>query len=177
MQNPGIEGFIEEELPRYVRAGTAVVVSITGSTLEEYVRLTSLLQGRPEIAALEVRLSDPDEELERMVLGAHADRAAEIVGAVARMSMVPVFAKLPSSTPDIVELAHAVVRAGAHGVTLLDSPPAMGVDAATLRPTLGPVDRMALRPRVEAVDVARGVRGGARVARHADRRRRRGALG
>ena len=74
-----------------------------------------------------------------MVLGAHADRAAEVVGAVARMSMVPVFAKLPSSTPDIVELAHAVVRAGAHGVTLLDSPPAMGVDAATLRPTLGPV--------------------------------------
>jgi dihydroorotate dehydrogenase (NAD+) catalytic subunit len=139
MQNPGIEGFIAEELPRYVRAGTAVVVSITGSTLEEYVRLTSLLQGRPEIAALEVRLSDPDEELERMVLGAHADRAAEIVGAVARMSMVPVFAKLPSSTPDIVELARGVVRAGAHGVTVLDSPPAMGVDAVTLRARLGPV--------------------------------------
>jgi dihydroorotate dehydrogenase (NAD+) catalytic subunit len=139
MQNPGIEGFIAEELPRYVRAGMAVVVSITGNTLEEYVRLTSLLQGRPEIAALEVRLSDPDEELEHMVLGAHADRAAEIVGAVARMSMVPVFAKLPSSTPDVVELARGVVRAGAHGITVLDSPPAMGVDAATLRPTLGPV--------------------------------------
>ena len=74
-----------------------------------------------------------------MVLGAHPDRAAEIVGAVARMSMVPVFAKLPSSSPDIVELARGVVRAGAHGLTLLDSPPAMGVDAATLRPTLGPV--------------------------------------
>ena len=74
-----------------------------------------------------------------MVLGAHADRAAEIVGAVARMSMVPVFAKLPSSTPDVVELARGVVRAGAHGITVLDSPPAMGVDAATLRPTLGPV--------------------------------------
>ena len=112
MQNPGIEAFIEEELPRYVRAGTAVIVSIAGGTLEEYVRLTSLLQGRPEISALEVRLSEPDEELERAVLGAHADRAAEIVGAVARMSMIPVFAKLPASTPDIVELARGVVRAG-----------------------------------------------------------------
>jgi dihydroorotate dehydrogenase (NAD+) catalytic subunit len=139
MQNPGIEAFIEEELARYVRAGTAVIVSIAGGTLEEYVRLTSLLQGRPEISAIEVRLSEPDEELERPVLGAHADRAAEIVGAVARMSMIPVFAKLPASTPDIVEHARGVVRAGAHGLTLLDSPPAMGVDAATLRPTLGPV--------------------------------------
>lgn len=139
MQNPGIERFIEEELPRYVRAGTVVIVSIAGGTLEEYVRLTSLLQGRPEISAIEVRLSEPDEELQRAVLGAHADRAAEVVGAVARMSMIPVFAKLPSSSPDIVELARGVIRAGAHGLTLLDSPPAMGVDAATLRPTLGPV--------------------------------------
>jgi dihydroorotate dehydrogenase (NAD+) catalytic subunit len=139
IQNPGIEAFMEEELPRYVRAGTAVVVSIAGGSLEEYVRITSLLQGRPEVSAIEVRLSEPDEELGRAILGAHPERAAEIVGAVARMSMIPVFAKLPASTPDIVELARGVVRAGAHGLTLLDSPPAMGVDASTLRPTLGPV--------------------------------------
>ncbi len=139
MQNPGIEAFIEEELGRHVRAGAAVIVSIAGHSLEEYVRLSSLLQGRPEIAALEVRLSEPDEELGRPILGAHADRAAEIVGAVARMSTIPVLAKLPASSPDIVELARAVVRAGAHGLTLVDSPPAMGVDATALRPTLGPV--------------------------------------
>jgi dihydroorotate dehydrogenase (NAD+) catalytic subunit len=139
MQNPGIEAFLDEELPRYVRAGTTVIVSIAGGSLEEYVRLSTLLQGRPEISALEVRLSEPDEELRRVVLGAHADRAAEIVGAVARVSMIPIFAKLPASTPDIVELARGVIRAGAHGVTLMDSPPAMGVDTATLRPTLGPV--------------------------------------
>jgi dihydroorotate dehydrogenase (NAD+) catalytic subunit len=138
-QNPGIEAFVEEELPRFARSASATVVSIAGGTLEEYVRLTSLLQGRPDVAAIEVRLSEPDEELGRPVLGAHPDRAAEIVGAVARMSMVPVFAKLPSSAPDVVELARAVMRAGAHGLTLLDSPPAMGVDADTLRPTLGPV--------------------------------------
>ena len=138
-QNPGIEEFVEEELPRFARSGSAIVVSVAGGTLEEYVRLTSLLQGRPDVAAIEVRLSEPDEELGRPVLGAHPDRAAEIVGAVARMSMVPVFAKLPSSAPDVVELARAVMRAGAHGLVLLDSPPAMGVDADTLRPTLGPV--------------------------------------
>jgi dihydroorotate dehydrogenase (NAD+) catalytic subunit len=138
-QNPGIEVFVEEELPRFARSGSATVVSIVGGTLEEYVRLTSLLQGRPEVAAIEVRLSEPDEELGRPILGAHPDRAAEIIGAVARMSMVPVFAKLPSAAPDVVELARAVMRAGSHGLTLVDSPPAMGIDADTLKPALGPV--------------------------------------
>jgi dihydroorotate dehydrogenase (NAD+) catalytic subunit len=138
-QNPGIEAFVEEELPRFARSGSATIVSIVGGTLEEYVRLTSVLQGRPEVAAIEVRLCEPDEELGRSVLGAHPDRAAEIVGAVARMSMVPVFAKLPGSIPDVVELSRAVMRAGANGLTLLDSPPAMGIDAETLRPSLGPV--------------------------------------
>jgi dihydroorotate dehydrogenase (NAD+) catalytic subunit len=139
MQNPGVEAFIMEELPRFARSGSPIIVSIAGGSLEEYVRLTSLLQGRPEVAALEVRLSEPDEELGRPMLGSHPDRVVEIVGAVARMSMIPVFAKLPPVVADLVELAHAIVRAGAHGLTLMDSPAAMGVDAETLRPTLGPV--------------------------------------
>jgi dihydroorotate dehydrogenase (NAD+) catalytic subunit len=139
LQNPGVDAFLEEELPRLGRAGTDVMVSIAGGSLEEFVRLTSLLQGRPEISAIEVRLSEPDEELGRVMLGAYPDRAAEIAGAVARMSLVPVFAKLPALSADLVELAHAVVRAGAHGVTLIDPPPALSIDASRLRPMLGSV--------------------------------------
>jgi dihydroorotate dehydrogenase (NAD+) catalytic subunit len=139
LQNPGIDAFLEEELPRLGRVGTAVMVSIAGGTLEEFVRLTSLLQGRPEVSAIEVRLSEPDEELGRPMLGAYPDRAAEVAGAVARMSLVPVFAKLPALSADLLEIAHAVVRAGARGVTLLDPPPAVSVDVSRLRPALGSV--------------------------------------
>lgn len=139
MQNPGVEAFVEEELPRLGRTGTATIVSISGGTLEEFVRLTGLLQRRPEVVAIEVRLSEPDEELGRPMLAAHPDRVVEVVGAVARMSIVPVLVKLPATATDLVELAHGAVRAGAHGLTLLDSPAAMGVDAKTLRPSLGPV--------------------------------------
>jgi dihydroorotate dehydrogenase (NAD+) catalytic subunit len=138
-QNPGIDAFIEEELPRLARAGTQVIVSVTGGTLEEYVRLTGSLQGRPEVAALEVHLSSPDLELERDVLGAHADRAAEIAGAVARMSLVPVFAKIPVLATDLAEIARAVVRAGVTGVVVGGSPPALSVQAGRLRPDLGEV--------------------------------------
>ncbi len=139
LQNPGLDAFVAEELPHLAQAGTPVVVSVGGGTLEEYVRLTSGLRGREEVAAIEVYLSGPDEELDRAFLGAHADRVSEIVGAVARMSLVPVFAKLPGGVHEVLELARAAVRAGASGLTLLGSPPALGVDAARLLPELGGV--------------------------------------
>jgi dihydroorotate dehydrogenase (NAD+) catalytic subunit len=130
LQNPGLDAFVAGELSRLGRGGVRVVVSIGGGTLEEYVRLSSSLQGRPEVAAIEIYLAGPDEELDRSVLGAHPDRVNEIVGAVARMSLVPVFAKIPGGCDDVVELARAAVRAGATGVTLLGSPPALGIEPA-----------------------------------------------
>ena len=130
LQNPGLDAFVAGELPRLGRGGVRVIVSIGGGTLEEYVRLSSSLQGRPEVAAIEIYLAGPDEELDRSVLGAHPDRVNEIVGAVARMSLVPVFAKIPGGCDDVVELARAAVRAGATGVTLLGSPPALGIESA-----------------------------------------------
>jgi dihydroorotate dehydrogenase (NAD+) catalytic subunit len=156
MQNPGIELFLQDELPRFARAGTALMVSITGGSLEEFVRLSSLLQNRPAVSAIEIRLSEPDEEMGRSVLGAHQDRATEIVGAVARMSLIPVFAKLPAATGDLVELARSAVRAGAHGLTLVDSPAAMGVDAGSLKPSLGPVTGWLSGPALKPITL-RGV--------------------
>ena len=139
LQNPGIDVFIADELPRLAKSSAHAIVSIGGGTLEEYVRLTGALQGRPEVSAIEVHLSGPDVELQRSVLGAHADRAAEVAGAVARMSMVPVFAKLPMLASDLPDIARAVVRAGVTGVTIGGSPPALDVQADRLRPGLGGV--------------------------------------
>jgi dihydroorotate dehydrogenase (NAD+) catalytic subunit len=136
MQNPGIDVFIGAELPPWGKAGTPLIVSIGGGTLEEYVRLTGALQGQPGVHGIEVDLSGPDDDLERPMLGAHVDRVSEIVGAVARMSLVPVFAKVPGGI-DVVPIAIAAARAGATGLTLTGSPPAFVVDASSMRPTLG----------------------------------------
>jgi len=165
LQNPGLDAFVADELPRLARTGAPIVVSIGGGTLEEFVRLTSALQGRPEVAAIEVHLSTPDEELARAVLGGHVDRVSEIVGAVARTSLVPVFAKLPGGVGDVPELARAAARAGATGVTLLGSPPALGVNTATLRPDLGGVTGWLSGPALlpltlrAVFDVARAIPG------------------
>ena len=139
LQNPGVSAFVDDELPRLARGGAPVIVSIAGGSLEEYVRLIGALQTRPEVAAIELHLSGPDEELRRDVLGEPVDRTTEVVGAVARMSLVPVFAKLPIAATELPELARAAIRAGAHGLTIGGPPPALGVRATTLRPALGAV--------------------------------------
>jgi len=115
------------------------------------VRLAGLLQARPGVVALETQLSGPDEELHRPVLGAQPERAAEIVGAVARASMIPVFAKIPALAPDVVEVAHACVRAGATGVTLLDAVPALAVAVAERRPALGDVTGWLSGPAIRPI--------------------------
>ncbi len=74
LQNPGIHAFLDAELPRLARGGAPVIVSVAGGSLEEYVRLIGALQTRPEVAAIELHLSGPDEELRRDVLGEHVDR-------------------------------------------------------------------------------------------------------
>jgi dihydroorotate dehydrogenase (NAD+) catalytic subunit len=128
LQNPGVDAFVGEELPGLVKPGVPVFVSIGGGSLEEYVRLASLLRGRSGVVALELFLSGPDEELGGGVLGAQVERCAEIVGAVARMSTMPVFAKLPALVVDPVAVAVACVRAGAHGLVLCGPLPALAVD-------------------------------------------------
>jgi dihydroorotate dehydrogenase (NAD+) catalytic subunit len=149
MQNPGIDAFVAEELPRLAKGGAHVIVSIAGGTIEDFVRLTGALQGRPEVSGLEINMSGPDVALEREVLGDHVDRAAEVAGAVARMSLVPVFAKLPVHAPDIAEIARATVRAGVTGLTVGSPPPALAVGAERLRSELGGVTGWLSGPAVK----------------------------
>lgn len=161
-QNAGVDVFCAAELPLWVKAGVPLLVSIGGGTLEEYVRLSGALQGQEGVGGIEVALWGPDTELDRPVIGAHVDRVTEVVGAVARMSLVPVFAKLPGGV-DVVPLALAAARAGATGLTLSASPPAFAVDptagTAVLGATAGWLSGPALKPMTlrALADVARAL--------------------
>jgi dihydroorotate dehydrogenase (NAD+) catalytic subunit len=154
VQNPGVGAFLEEDLPRLARAGVAIVASVGGTTLEEYLSVTTALHVRPGIVALEVYVGGPDDERGGQPFYARIERLAEIVGAVSRLSHVPVFAKLPALLPDLVDAAHACVRVGAHGLTLIDGLPAMSVDAGRLRARLGSGVGTLSGPAIKPVAVA-----------------------
>jgi dihydroorotate dehydrogenase (NAD+) catalytic subunit len=134
LQNPGVEAFVEQDLPRLQKAGVPVIGSVAGSGLEEFIRVATVLHRQPGIVALELYLSSPDHERGGQPTYARPDHLLEIVGAVARLSNLPVFAKLPPLVPDLVGTARACVRAGAFGLTLVDAMPGLAVDSARLRP-------------------------------------------
>jgi dihydroorotate dehydrogenase (NAD+) catalytic subunit len=151
LQNPGVEAFVAQDLPRLAKADVPVVASVAGTSLEEYVRVASFLQGTPGIVALEIYLGAPDEERGRgEPFHARSDRVTEVVGAVSRLSRLPVFVKLPMFVPDLVHMARACVRVGAHGLTLIDGIPGLAIDAERLRPRLaapvGIVSGPAIKP-------------------------------
>jgi dihydroorotate dehydrogenase (NAD+) catalytic subunit len=139
LQNEGVEDFVSQDLPWLARHGAPVIASVAGTTLEEYVHVAGHLQARTGIVALEVHLSGPDQERGHHPFFERIERIAEVVGAVSRVSRLPVFAKLPAMLPDLVDAAHACVRVGAHGLTLIDAMPAMVIDTARLRPKLGSI--------------------------------------
>jgi dihydroorotate dehydrogenase (NAD+) catalytic subunit len=154
IQNAGVHGFIAEDLPRLERTGLPIVVSVAGSSLEEYIRVASALARSPGIVALEVYLSAADEERDGAPFYARIDRIGEVVGAVSRLSRFPVFAKLPALLPDLVEAARACVRAGAHGLTLIDAVPGMVIDVGKLRPRLGSATGGLSGPAIRPIAVA-----------------------
>ena len=154
LQNPGIDAFIADELPRLARTGVPLIVSIAGTRVDECLQIASLLQNAPGLVALELYLGSPDEEHDGEPFHSRPDRAGEIVGAVARLSRLPVFAKLPALVPDLVETARWCVRAGAHGLTLIDAIPAMSVDVARLLPKLASVVGGLSGPAIHPIAVA-----------------------
>ena len=136
LQNDGIESFVGRDLPALNRIGVPIVVSLAWSSVEEYMRLTMALDGLPGVAALEANACSPSRERDGQWFASTSEGVSEVVGAVSRLTRLPVFVKLSAGVTDLPELAEACVRAGAHGLTLIHSFPAMAIDPQTFRPKL-----------------------------------------
>lgn len=149
LQNPGIESFLDEDLPVLASLGPPVFLSIGGSRIEEFLRIIHAIHEAPGIVALEIYLSSPDSE-RHGTFASRMDRTIELVGAVSRLTRFPVFAKLPLLGSELIDTAHACIRAGAHGLTLIDGAQGLAIDARARRPALastyGLVSGPALKP-------------------------------
>ena len=153
LQNEGLEAFREKELPFLQRIGVPLLVSIAGNTVEDYVHLTvgaDLMRG---VVGIEANLCSPSRERDGRWFAASPEAAAEVSGAVSRLTRLPVFVKLAPDTTTLAPIAKACVRAGAHGVTLIHPLPAMGVDPHTFKPRLAAVTGGLSGPAIHPVAV------------------------
>lgn len=139
LQNPGIEQFMRKEGPFIARAGVPVIVSIAGKSVEEFIQVAAAVHQLEGVVAIEANISCPNVERRNLVFACHPEMAGEVIGAIARLSRLPIFAKLTPDVTNIVEVAESCIRAGAHGLSLINTLLGMAIDTRTFRPRLGGV--------------------------------------
>lgn len=155
LQGPGIDRFIEHDLAWLEDRGARVIVSIAGSTVDEYGKLAARLRTVRSVAGIEINISCPNVEDRGLVFACHAGSAADVVSAVRRHSdpRMPLFAKLSPDVTDIVEIVDAVTRAGANGVSVINTVLGMVINTDTMRPHLAGVTGGLSGPAIRPVAV------------------------
>jgi dihydroorotate dehydrogenase (NAD+) catalytic subunit len=152
LQGPGIDAFLQRDLPWLLSRGARVVVSIAGQTVREYGALASRLSDAAGVSAVEINLSCPNAEDAGRLFALAPETAGSVVDAV-RGSLrydIPVFAKLSPDVTDIVAVAAACLASGADGLSLINGLLGMAIDPGTMRPALagayGGLSGPAIRP-------------------------------
>ncbi len=150
LQNPGARAVIRDKARTWARLNVPVIVNIAGETVEEYVQVAALFEAAPVVAALEVNISCPNVKLGGMAFGVDPGAAAEVTSAVKAASSLPIIVKLSPNVTDIVQIAQAVVQAGADAVSLINTLVGMVIDVKARRPLLstgtGGLSGPAIRP-------------------------------
>lgn len=152
LENPGVEVFLKETLPRIRQYDMNVIVNISGSSVEDYGLLAEKLDAT-DIAAIEVNISCPNVKEGGIVFGTDPKAAAAVTRAVKSHTGKPVIVKLSPNVTDIVCMAKAVEDAGADAISLINTLLGMQIDIRTWTPVLGNITGGLSGPCVKPVAV------------------------
>ncbi|MDR2211608.1 MAG: dihydroorotate dehydrogenase [Spirochaetaceae bacterium] len=134
LENPGIEEFLEKELPRMKSLGPVLIANLSGGDIGEYAEGAGLLD-RSEVDMIELNISCPNVRSGGMAFGLDGEAAAAVTGAVRRAAAhKPLMVKLSPNAPDLAAVARACAAAGADAFSLVNTFKAMAIDTARRRP-------------------------------------------
>jgi dihydroorotate dehydrogenase (NAD+) catalytic subunit len=139
LQGPGVEHWVEHDLPKLRALGARVIASVWGRTSEEFGRAAKLLgPARDELGAVEVNVSCPNLEDRSNMFAHSADATNAATAAVVEADLeLPVLVKLSPNVTDIREIAGAALAADATGLTLVNTVLGLVIDTERRRPALG----------------------------------------
>jgi dihydroorotate dehydrogenase (NAD+) catalytic subunit len=151
LQNPGVEGFIRDDLPAMRELEIPVIVNVLGETVREYAQVVERLEREPGIAAYELNISCPNVAAGGIAFGCEPSAAAHLVAAVRTVSRRPIIPKLTPNVADIVAVARACVDAGADALSLINTIKGMAIDIESRRPILANVTGGLSGPAIKPV--------------------------
>lgn len=135
LQNPGIDYFIETELPNLLTKDTVIIANIAGSTVEECVTIAEKLD-KTDVHMIELNISCPNVKQGGAAFGTSCASAENITAEVRKATKKPLIVKLSPNVTSIADIAKSVESAGADAVSLINTLLGMRIDINTQRPIL-----------------------------------------
>ncbi len=135
LQNPGVDHFINDDLPWLMRQNTAVIANIAGNTVEEYCQMAERLDDSG-VDMIEMNISCPNVKHGGVAFGTSCESVGNITKQVRAHCKKPLIVKLSPNVSDIAEIAKSAEAQGADAVSLINTLTGMRIDIETARPIL-----------------------------------------
>lgn len=128
LQNPGIDVFMERDIPFLKQYDTKIIVNVCGKTVEDYLEVVEKLGDESAIAMLEINVSCPNVKEGAIAFGQKADALYNITEQIKKKARQPIIMKLSPNVTDIAEMAKAAESAGADAISLINTLTGMKID-------------------------------------------------
>ncbi|MCG5514704.1 MULTISPECIES: dihydroorotate dehydrogenase [Ectothiorhodospira] len=136
LQNPGVDHVVDDILPRLDFDETRFIANVSGSTLEEYIRVTQRFDDSP-VDAIEINISCPNVKEGGVAFGNDPDMSARVVEACRKVTQKPLITKLSPNQTDIAGNARRCIEAGTNGLSAINTLMGMAIDTERRRTVIG----------------------------------------
>ncbi len=150
LQNPGIDAFIENELPKMKKYGTNVIANIGGGCLEDYEAAVSKIDNS-DVDMIELNISCPNVKHGGMAFGIKSKVAYDVVREIKGMTKKPLMVKLSPNAEDIVDMALKCQEAGADSISLINTLKGMAIDVYKRKPVFNNITAGLSGPAVKPI--------------------------
>lgn len=127
LQNPGMDVFVERDIPFLQKYDTRIIVNICGKTVEDYLEVVERLGDQP-VDMLEINVSCPNVKEGAIAFGQKPDSLYDITSQVKKKAKQPVIMKLSPNVTDIAEMSRAAEAAGADALSMINTITGMKID-------------------------------------------------
>jgi dihydroorotate dehydrogenase (NAD+) catalytic subunit len=138
LQNPGVDAVVDDILPGLDFSETRFFANVSGSTIDEYERVTRRFDDS-DIDAIEINISCPNIKEGGVQFGNDPEMSARVVAACRAQTSKPIITKLSPNQTDIQESARLCIEAGTDGFAVINTVMGMAIDPYTRRPVIGNV--------------------------------------
>lgn len=151
LQNKGVNYFVDHIYPTIKDINTNMIVNVSGSAIEDYIKTAETINELANIPAIELNISCPNVKQGGMAFGVTANGAYEVVRAVREVYKKTLIVKLSPNVTNIAEIAKAAESAGADSVSLINTLLGMAINAETRRPILSTITGGLSGPAVKPI--------------------------